>query len=198
MNNHLPFAMAIAAHLDDIKFMMAGTLLHLKETGCSLHYMNVANGSCGSMTFVSEEITAIQTGEAQQAAELLGTTFYTPLVNDIEIFYAREFLACVGAIVREVAPMTVAQNARTSGCGNISMFLTQACTVGPVETWKNEKVSIWHAGTHDNPFGMRLTTMVIGKQLPEASVPMSLWADRPNLQFNFYRPAIGTCGVEID
>ena len=40
---------------------------------------------------------------------------------------------------------------------------TQALTVGPVETWKAEKVSIWHAGMHDNPFGQRLTTLMICK-----------------------------------
>ena len=49
--------------------------------------------------------------------------------------------------VVELHPMTIAQNARTSGGGNISMVPTKAITVGPVETWKAEKVSIWHAGT---------------------------------------------------
>lgn len=99
--------------------------------------------------------------------------------------------------VVDLHPLTVAQNARTSGGGNISMVPTQACTVGPVETWKSEKVSIWHAGTHDNAFGMRLTTLMIGKKLPDSAVPMSLLADHPNVQFNFYRPAIGTCDVEM-
>ncbi|HEV3486832.1 MAG TPA: hypothetical protein VG106_15580, partial [Vicinamibacterales bacterium] len=59
--------------------------------------------------------------------------------------------------VVELHPLTIAQNARTSGGGNISMVPTGAITVGPVETWKAEKVSIWHAGNHDNPFGQRLT-----------------------------------------
>ena len=36
---------------------------------------------------------------------------------------------------------------------------------GPVETWKAEKVSIWHAGTHDNPFGQRLTCLMIAKRI---------------------------------
>ncbi len=81
--------------------------------------------------------------------------------------------------VVELHPLTIAQNARTSGGGNISMVPTQAITVGPVETWKAEKVSIWQAGTHDNPFGQRLTAFLISKNLPTSCVPMSLLAD-PN------------------
>ena len=41
-------------------------------------------------------------------------------------------------------------------------------SVGPVETWKAEKVSIWHAGMHDNPFGQRLTALMISKRLPDS------------------------------
>ena len=89
--------------------------------------------------------------------------------------------------VVDLHPITIAQNARTSGGGNITMVPTQAITVGPVETWKAEKVSIWHAGMHDNPFGQRLTTFMISKKIVDTSVPMSLLADHPNVQFNFYR-----------
>jgi glucosamine-6-phosphate deaminase len=94
-------------------------------------------------------------------------------------------------------PMTVIQNARTSGGGQVALVPTRAATVGPVETWKAEKVSIWQAGTHDNPFGMRLTTLMISKKLPDASVPMSLLADHPNVQFNFYRRGLGTVSTEM-
>ncbi len=99
--------------------------------------------------------------------------------------------------VVELHPLTIAQNARTSGGGNISMVPTQAITVGPVETWKAEKVSIWQAGTHDNPFGQRLTTFLISKKLPTSCVPMSLLADHPNVQFNYYRGGLGSCAVEM-
>jgi glucosamine-6-phosphate deaminase len=89
------------------------------------------------------------------------------------------------------------QNARTSGGGVVTGVPTKAITVGPVQTWKAEKVSIWHAGTHDNPFGMRLTSLMISKGIADSAVPMSLLADHPNVQFNFYRPALGTCEVEM-
>ena len=97
----------------------------------------------------------------------------------------------------DLHPVTLAQNARTSGGGNISLVPTKAITVGPGETWKAEKVSIWHAGTHDSPFGQRLTTLMIGKRLADSAVPMSLLADHPNVQFNFYRGGVGSCQVEM-
>jgi glucosamine-6-phosphate deaminase len=99
--------------------------------------------------------------------------------------------------VVDLHPLTIAQNARTSGGGNISLVPTQAVTVGPVETWKAEKVSIWQAGTHDNPFGQRLTAYMISKGLVDTAVPMSLLAEHPNVQFNYYRGGLGTCGIEM-
>jgi glucosamine-6-phosphate deaminase len=94
-------------------------------------------------------------------------------------------------------PVTITQNARTSGGGNVSLVPTEAMTVGPVETWKAEKVSIWHPGHHDNPFGIRLSALMISKGIPDAAVPMSLLADHPNVQFNYLRSGIGSVAVEM-
>lgn len=99
--------------------------------------------------------------------------------------------------VVDLHPLTISQNARTSGGGNVSLVPTQAISVGPQETWQAEKVSIWHAGTHDNPFGQRLTCLMIAKGIADTAVPMSLLADHPNVQFNYYRPGIGSCAVEM-
>lgn len=99
--------------------------------------------------------------------------------------------------VVDLHPMTIIQNARTSGGGYVAGVPTQALTVGPVETWQAEKVSIWHAGNHDNPFGQRLTTLMISKRIVDTAVPMSLLAEHPNVQFNFYRHGIGTCDAEM-
>ncbi len=103
----------------------------------------------------------------------------------------------LGTRVVELHPMTLMQNARTSGGGAVHRVPSQAVTVGPQETWKAEKVSIWHPGHHDNPFGMRLTSLMISQRIPDAAVPMSLLADHPNVQFNFLRSAVGTCDVEM-
>ena len=99
--------------------------------------------------------------------------------------------------VVDLHPMTMIQNARTSGGGVVQNVPDHAVTVGPVETWQAETVSIWQAGTHDNPFGMRLTTFMISKKIPDASVPMSLLADHPSVRFNFLRSGIGACESEM-
>jgi glucosamine-6-phosphate deaminase len=99
--------------------------------------------------------------------------------------------------VTDLHPMTIIQNARTSGGGQVALVPTKAATVGPVETWKAEKVSIWQAGNHDNPFGMRLTAWMIARRIADAAVPMSLLAEHPNVQFNYYRPGIGTVAAEM-
>ena len=97
----------------------------------------------------------------------------------------------------ELHPMTLIQNARTSGGGVVQSVPSQAMSVGPYETWKAETVSIWHPGHHDNPFGMRLSAFMISKKIADAAVPMSLLADHPDVRFNFFRPGIGTCDVEM-
>ncbi len=97
----------------------------------------------------------------------------------------------------DLHPLTIIQNARTSGGGAVSSIPSQAISVGPDETWKSGRVSIWHAGNHDNPFGLRLTSMMISKKIPDSSVPMSLLADHPDVLFSFYRPGIAECFVEM-
>ncbi len=103
----------------------------------------------------------------------------------------------LGTRVVDLHPMTLMQNARTSGGGAVQNVPCQAVTVGPVETWKAEKVSIWHPGHHDNPLGIRLTTLMISQRMADSAVPMSLLADHPSVQFNFLRPGLGTCEVEM-
>ncbi len=102
-----------------------------------------------------------------------------------------------GARIVDLHPMTIIQNARTSGGGVVTGIPAQAITVGPVETWKSGSVSIWHAGKHDNPFGIRLTALMISKRLPDSAVPMSLLADHPDVRFNYYVGGIGSCEAEM-
>ena len=103
----------------------------------------------------------------------------------------------LSARVVELHPMTIIQNAPTSGGGAVNAVPTHAITVGPVETWLSDCVSIWHAGTHDNQFGMRLTALMISKRSQDSSVPMSLLADHPDVRFNYYRGAIGSFAPEL-
>jgi len=97
----------------------------------------------------------------------------------------------------DLHPITLIQNARTSGGGVVQNVPSQAITVGPLQTWKAEKISIWHPGHHDNPFGMRLSALMISKKIADSCVPMSLLSDHKNVQFNYLRSGIGICEVDM-
>lgn len=97
-------AMALAAHPDDTEFQMAGTLILLRRAGYEIHYMNIANGSCGTVEHGKAEIIAMRRAEAQAAAASIGAVFHESLVDDLAIFYEPGLLARVAAVMREVAP----------------------------------------------------------------------------------------------
>jgi glucosamine-6-phosphate deaminase len=99
--------------------------------------------------------------------------------------------------VVKLHPVTIIQNARTSGGGNVALVPTNAATVGPFETWKAERMSIWHPGHHDNPMGIRLSAFMISKKIPDAAVPMSLLANHPDVHFHYLRPGLGKVEVEM-
>ncbi|MCX7046897.1 MAG: PIG-L family deacetylase [Candidatus Sumerlaeota bacterium] len=99
-----PRAMAIAAHPDDIEFMMGGTLLLLKEAGYETHYLNIANGSCGSQVYSAARLRTIRRHEAQAAARILDAVWHPSFTEDMEIYYEDRLLRKVAAVVREVDP----------------------------------------------------------------------------------------------
>ena len=107
MTDQAPAALALAAHPDDIEFMMAGTLFLLKEAGWVIHYMNIANGNCGSATEDSQTVIARRRREAVEACEILGAQFHDSLCNDLEIFYTSELIGKVTSVVRQVRPRIV-------------------------------------------------------------------------------------------
>ena len=96
--------LAIHCHPDDIEFMMAGTLFLLKEAGCEIHYMNLANGCCGSAEYSKEETIRIRREEATQAASYLEAEFHDSIVDDLNVFYTPELIRKTMAVIREVAP----------------------------------------------------------------------------------------------
>ncbi len=97
-------AFAVAAHPDDIEFLMAGTLLLLRDAGYELHYMNVANGSLGTTQFDTTTIIGMRRREAMQAAESIGAVYHESICADLDIFYDRPTLARLASVMREVAP----------------------------------------------------------------------------------------------
>src|SRR5688572_31508077 len=100
-------AMAIAAHPDDIEFVMAGTLLLLKRRGWEIHYLNLSSGNCGSTVMSPEKTRRTRKKESMAAAKILGAEYHGSLCEDLEIFYDIKTLRRLAAVVREVGPEIV-------------------------------------------------------------------------------------------
>jgi N-acetylglucosamine malate deacetylase 1 len=99
-----PAAFAIAAHPDDIEFMMAGTLILLREAGWAIHYLNLANGSHGTANDNRAEIIARRRLEAQEACCRIGAHFHESLCDDLALEHTPAMVAQVLAIIRQVRP----------------------------------------------------------------------------------------------
>lgn len=100
-------AIAIAAHPDDIEFMMAGTLRLLREAGYRTHYLNVSTGSCGSLVHGASALRRIRRREARRAAALLGAEFHASRADDLEIVYSVPLLRWLTGVIRAVKPTIV-------------------------------------------------------------------------------------------
>ncbi len=162
----------------------------------NIHFPSVAGLEAYSKSFSEVRCVVMQGGQG----EVKHWAFNDPLKREgrwKDVPPPPEEYRKLRTRVVDLHPMTIIQNARTSGGGAVSRVPSQALTVGPVETWKAETVSIWHYGLHDNPFGLRLTAFMISKKLPDSAVPMSLLADHPSVRFNYYRGGIGTCDVDM-
>src|SRR5438093_10367262 len=102
-----PAAIAIAAHPDDIEFMMAGTLLLLREAGYRTHYLNISTGSCGSLKHGPAAARRIRRREGQAAAKVLGAQFHASRTDDFEILYTLPLVRWLTGVIREVRPTIV-------------------------------------------------------------------------------------------
>lgn len=157
----MPSAFAIAAHPDDIEFVMAGTLILLRRAGWQIHYMNIANGCCGSTQWSAAHTAEVRAREALAAADLIGAEFHPSLVNDLEVFYDDATLKRLSAIVREVAPTIVLTHApvdymedHMNACRlAVSAAFTRGMpnypTIPPTDPVEGP-VTIYHAQPHGN------------------------------------------------
>ena len=151
-------AMAIAAHPDDIEFMMAGTLCLLKNAGYEIHYMNLSTGNCGSLETDSATTTRIRLEEGKNAARILEAEFHAPITNDFEILYGLELLRKLSAIVRSVKPQIILTHSPTDYMEdhmNTSRLATTAAFVRGIPNFEanvpavgNYDCVIYHAMPH--------------------------------------------------
>jgi N-acetylglucosamine malate deacetylase 1 len=96
--------LAGAAHPDDIEFMMAGTLLQLRDAGAEIHIFVIANGSCGTVEYSKEEIIRLRRAEAEESARLAGAVFHPPIMDDLAVMFEPALLAKVASVVRKARP----------------------------------------------------------------------------------------------
>lgn len=152
---------AIAAHPDDIEFGMSGTLFLLAKAGCKIHYMNIANGYCGTAEHDAETITAIRLQESKNAAKRIGAKFYPPIAPDLGIFYNEELIAKLSSVIREVAPdillIPSPQDYMEDHTNTCRLAVTAAFTrgmknfpVNPPKAIVNNDIAIYHAQPHGN------------------------------------------------
>lgn len=107
----MPSALAIAAHPDDIEFVMAGTLLLLRDAGWEIHYLNVSTGNMGSTVMTAAQTARVRRKEAQTAAKSLGAKWHAPFCDDMSIFYTEENIRRLCAVVRAARPTVVLTHA---------------------------------------------------------------------------------------
>ncbi len=152
---------AVAAHPDDIEFGFAGTLILLARAGCEIHYMNIADGSCGSIQHDAETIARIRLQEAQNSAQRLGAVFHPPLTPDLEVFYEKAILRKLASIMRDVAPdillVPSPQDYMEDHMNACRLAVTAAFTLGvknfqvdPPRASVLNQVAVYHAQPHGN------------------------------------------------
>jgi LmbE family N-acetylglucosaminyl deacetylase len=163
-------AFAIAAHPDDIEFFMAGTLMLLRDAGYEIHYMNVADGCCGSTQHDAETIARIRLEEARLAATSIGAVFHEPICRDVEIFYEKPTLAKLASVVRDVAPEILLTHAPADYMEDHMITSRLAVTaafcrgmpnfpVDPPRAPVSNLVTVYHAQpySHRDPLGRLVT-----------------------------------------
>lgn len=152
-------AFAIASHPDDIDYMMAGTLVCLKNAGYEIHYMNIANGSCGTNQYDRETIIRMRREEASTSAKVIGAHFHESITDDLEVFYTKELLERLIPVVREVNPEIIlthgpydymedhTNSGRLAVTAAFSRGMTPAPCVPQVAP-VNSKVTVYHSMPH--------------------------------------------------
>jgi len=166
----MPAAIAIAAHPDDIEFLMSGTLLLLGQAGWDVHYFNLSSGNCGSSTVSATRLRVLRRQEARRAARRLEATWHAPIADDLEIFYEGPLLRKVAAIVRRVQPTVVLTHApvdymedhvntcRLAVTGAFARGMPNYRTTPPMKPYAGD-VTVYHSMPHGlcDPLGQPVT-----------------------------------------
>jgi LmbE family N-acetylglucosaminyl deacetylase len=103
-NGHI---LAFMAHPDDIEILCAGTLIHLRNKGYTIHMATMTAGDGGSMDLSGEEIARLRLKEAQASADLVQATYHCTDEKDFLIGYQPATIKRVVEIMRICQPFMV-------------------------------------------------------------------------------------------
>ena len=166
MDQLMKSVLAVAAHPDDIEFLMAGTLLRLQDAGFEVHYWNLANGCYGSNQSDRQETSEIRRLEAITACKQLNARFNEPICDDLAIFYDRPTLAKVASVIRDVQPEIIlthsledymedhTNTARLVVTGAFARAMKNF-SVEPVREPTSQAVCLYHAQPYSNRTPLR-------------------------------------------
>ena len=162
----------------------------MREAGYEIHYMNIANGCCGS-TDAQRRARRRDSRHARRsaAADSIGAEFHPSLVNDLEIFYDHRTLTRLAAVMREVAPEILLVHSpidymedHMNAC---RLAVTAAFARGmpnfptdPARPPVDQAVTIYHAQPHGNrdPLGQLVRPSLfvdVGSVMPQKTAMLA-------------------------
>jgi LmbE family N-acetylglucosaminyl deacetylase len=96
--------LAIGAHPDDIEFACAGTLARCIGRGDQVTIAIVCRGESASCGMTAEELVAVRSKEAADAARVLGADLIQMGCPDYGVWYNREMLTALTDVIRRAQP----------------------------------------------------------------------------------------------
>jgi len=95
-------------------------------------------------------------------------------------------------------PWTIAQDARHSTGGDVSLIPSRAVTVGAKEVLeKSKKLSFWCPGHHSPAIVIWMLAWMIANNIQDSRMPQSLFARHPDVTYHLLRSKIIPPGIDV-
>ena len=133
---------ALHAHPDDLEILAFGTLLRLKERGCTIELATMTPGDKGSAEHSAQEIAAIRRDEAAAAAEVLGANYTCLEFRDLQLHVDDESRRRVTEAVRRARPdlvLTAPPVDYMTDHEHTSRLVRDACFAASVPNYKTQQ-----------------------------------------------------------
>lgn len=162
----MPAVLAVAAHPDDVEFLMAGALILLVERGWEAHVLNLADGRCGTATEPPPFIAGRRAEEARESCALIGATWHPPVGIDLHLHHDVATVSRVVALVRAVRPSIILTHSPSDYMEDHEVAARIAVTAAfargminypsePEREADRRDVTVYHAQPHGNRDSLR-------------------------------------------